>query len=422
MIKVLFLSSDSAKVAKYVNELDKGYAVRADVAGNAGEFGRFVAQGGYDLCVVEYSGRYDQNLNDFVNDLLHKLPSSPRQVPLILLVQEVSREITAELMLRGVADCVAIDSLGHLPVAARRALNEKALRDERDRVERELRRTEAHYRALAGNLNYGICRCSPEGNFVDVNQALVAMLGYSSKDELLAADLTAIAGDSSRRAQLLKNLAARDAGEPAEEEWVRKGGVILKVRVSAREVHGELGQLEGYEVIAEDVTKQRELEERLRRQAASDPLTGLSNYRHLIDALDMELKRSNRTKREFSLLMFDMDGLKQINDHHGHLVGSQALCRVADALTISCRDIDTAARYGGDEFALLLPETDALAAHAAARRICANIAEDGNGPPLSVSVGVSVYPEDGETVDSILNAADAAMYKMKRQRCAEPGN
>jgi diguanylate cyclase (GGDEF)-like protein len=174
-----------------------------------------------------------------------------------------------------------------------------------------------------------------------------------------------------------------------------------------------------YEVIVEDITKQRELEDHLRRLAASDPLTGLANYRHLIDALDMEIRRSNRTGREFSLLLFDMDGLKQLNDRFGHMTGSQALCRTADALTLFCRDIDTAARFGGDEFALLLPETGREAAHSVARRISTSIAEDGNGPRISVSVGIGVYPVDGDNVESLVSAADAAMYAMKRQRKTE---
>ena len=81
-----------------------------------------------------------------------------------------------------------------------------------------------------------------------------------------------------------------------------------------------------------------------------------------------------------------------------------------------CRDIDTAARFGGDEFALLLPETGLEAAHSVARRIGSSISEDTNGPSIAVSVGVSVYPLHGENVEAIISAADTAMYAMKRQR------
>ncbi|PYU44056.1 MAG: hypothetical protein DMG54_10560, partial [Acidobacteria bacterium] len=170
-----------------------------------------------------------------------------------------------------------------------------------------------------------------------------------------------------------------------------------------------------YEVITEDVTKQRQLEDHLRQQATRDPLTGLANYRHLVEVLDMEIKRSARTGREFALLLFDLDGLKQINDRYGHLTGSHAICRVADGLSF-CRDIDTAARYGGDEFAVVLPETGTEAANQVAQRICESIANDGVGPVLSVSVGVAVYPHDGERIEALLRKADVAMYAMKAKK------
>jgi diguanylate cyclase (GGDEF)-like protein len=203
--------------------------------------------------------------------------------------------------------------------------------------------------------------------------------------------------------------------DPLEIEWKRKDGTILKVRLNGYEVMGEQGELDAYEVITEDVTNQRQLEDHLRQQAACDPLTGLVNYRHLAEVLDMEIKRSERTGREFALLLFDLDGLKQINDRYGHLTGSHAICRVADVLSF-CRDIDTAARYGGDEFAVVLPETGAEAASQVAQRICDSIANDGMGPLLSVSVGVAVYPHDGERIEVLLRKADVAMYAMKAKK------
>jgi diguanylate cyclase (GGDEF)-like protein len=89
---------------------------------------------------------------------------------------------------------------------------------------------------------------------------------------------------------------------------------------------------------------------------------------------------------------------------------------VADVLSFCCRDIDTAARFGGDEFALVLPETNAEAAHLVARRIRESVANDGKGPKLSISVGVAIYPQNGERIESLLSAADSTMYSMKRQR------
>jgi len=116
------------------------------------------------------------------------------------------------------------------------------------------------------------------------------------------------------------------------------------------------------------------------------------------------------------LLFFDMDGLKRINDRYGHMIGGQALCRLADVLSSCCRGIDTPARFGGDEFAVVLPETNAEEASRVARRICERIANDGNEPKLSVSVGIAVYPQDGDTIEKLLREADSALYSMKQQR------
>jgi len=153
--------------------------------------------------------------------------------------------------------------------------------------------------------------------------------------------------------------------------------------------------------------------EHVRRLAASDPLTGLANYRRLIDRLAGEIERTKRTGRPFSLLLFDLDGLKHINDEYGHAVGSRAICRVAQAMQLNSRAIDTAARYGGDEFALVLPETGKEAAREVARRVSEAIARDEELPRLTASAGVAVYPEEGDSVLSILASADHALYLAK---------
>jgi diguanylate cyclase (GGDEF)-like protein len=156
--------------------------------------------------------------------------------------------------------------------------------------------------------------------------------------------------------------------------------------------------------------------EQVSHLAVSDPLTGLANYRRLLDVLEAETERTNRNGRPFAVLLLDLDGLKKINDTYGHLVGSHALNRLAHILRIHCRAIDTAARYGGDEFALVLPETLQDEAERVANRIRAVMASDPEHPRLSASIGISIYNGHGERIEKLLSDADAQLYFEKSRR------
>jgi len=167
--------------------------------------------------------------------------------------------------------------------------------------------------------------------------------------------------------------------------------------------------------LAAETTEHKRAEKHVRQLAVTDPLTGLANYRRLLSALDVEIKRYGRTGRSFAILLLDLDDLKKINDNHGHVVGSRALCRLGEILRAHCREVDTPARYGGDEFAVVLPETTAIGAEQIAARIRERVAKGEEMPPISVSVGTAVFPEDGKTIETLLSRADRSLYDMKRQ-------
>jgi diguanylate cyclase (GGDEF)-like protein len=173
-------------------------------------------------------------------------------------------------------------------------------------------------------------------------------------------------------------------------------------------------------VLSALVAEYRQVETQLSHQAITDPLTGLWNYRKFIDVLDGEIKRAERTERPFAMLFLDVDNLKIINDRLGHIAGNKALCRVANALRGSCRSIDTVARFGGDEFAMILPEAEEKAAHIVADRIANRLVHDHDGPRITVSVGIAVYPTDGDRKESLVSAADRILYKAKNRRHADP--
>ncbi|HEV2196842.1 MAG TPA: GGDEF domain-containing protein [Candidatus Acidoferrum sp.] len=153
----------------------------------------------------------------------------------------------------------------------------------------------------------------------------------------------------------------------------------------------------------------------IQRSAVTDPVTGLANYRHFIDALEIEIQRSGRTGRPFALLLFDLDRLKELNDQFGHQVGTHALRRAADVIRFHSRAIDTAARHGGDEFALVLPETTEQGAQEVLSRICDRVTNDVSQPTISLSGDFAIYPRDADTAETLMDAGDRALYRMKEQ-------
>jgi diguanylate cyclase (GGDEF)-like protein/PAS domain S-box-containing protein len=248
-----------------------------------------------------------------------------------------------------------------------------------------------------------ICR----GKFLSyVNRAAEVITGYT-REELASMDFCDLVHPDSRG--LITNGAAsryeiRILTKDHEERW-------LDITATAVDFDGACGRL----VSAFDFTEHKRVEERAQLLAVTDPLTGLGNYRCLLQVLDAEVRRFDRTGRPFSVLLVDLDELKKVNDRYGHMVGSRALCRLGNVLRVHCRTIDTAARYGGDEFALVLPETNAAAAGIVACRIRERLVAEKEQPTLSVSIGAADYPEGGQTIEDLLRTADRELYGIKNE-------
>lgn len=165
-----------------------------------------------------------------------------------------------------------------------------------------------------------------------------------------------------------------------------------------------------------DITERKRDEEQYRYQATHDALTSLANYREFLDALEREVPRAERAHHSFALMLLDVDDLKRINDRWGHLSGNRALKRLADVLKEHCRATDVAARYGGDEFAVLLIDADPGMAQQITRRVQNALDKDREEPRVRVSVGISVYPDNGRSARELLQAADEQLYKHKKGR------
>ncbi len=191
---------------------------------------------------------------------------------------------------------------------------------------------------------------------------------------------------------------------------------------------GELGYLtevfnnmvthlrDGRQALAEINATLQKKNDDLGRLSVTDALTGLYNRRYLMETLANEARRSRRLKHTFTVLMSDVDNFKQFNDTHGHLKGDEALRRVAKVLQDCSRDVDCVARFGGEEFMIILPETPTKGAVEVAERIRARLAEEQvAGGRLTLSIGVAEFPASGEGDEALIAAADAALYQAKRE-------
>jgi diguanylate cyclase (GGDEF)-like protein len=156
------------------------------------------------------------------------------------------------------------------------------------------------------------------------------------------------------------------------------------------------------------------LVEQLQKVASTDALTDVANRRTFEETLRREVGRSTRTREPVTLLMIDIDHFKVLNDTFGHPEGDRVLRSVAGALASECREFDVVARYGGEEFAVVAPACGPDDARVLAERLRAAIAGLDDGPSVTASVGVAIFPEGADDEAALLRSADRALYRAKR--------
>jgi len=244
---------------------------------------------------------------------------------------------------------------------------------------------------------------------IPLSQALGRVGRLRSATGLLIAALLAVVG---LLAYVLGLIIARPLGRlTTAAAKIAAGDLLVELPVGGI---GELGYLTRVFNTLVARLRERESQAELERLSVTDALTGLYNRRHLMGTLATEVQRSRRLRRPFSVLLADVDHFKQYNDTNGHPAGDAALARIADILRKTTRGVDCVARYGGEEFFVMLLETTVGTAAIVAERIRARVAiEEFAGGRITISIGVAECPSHGDTPESLIESADAALYEAK---------
>lgn len=277
--------------------------------------------------------------------------------------------------------------------------------DELKKKEKALAESEERYRRLFDNSRDGIYLSTLEGKYLDANPALVKMLGYASKRELVSKDIS-----SEIYIEKKKRPSPEQRDKPFEARFRKKDGKPIWVEISSRAIY-KGGKPAYYQGIVRDISERKRYERQLRYKSFHDSLTSLYNRAYF----EEELKRLNNNRQlPLSIIIGDVNCLKLVNDAFGHQKGDRLLQEAANIIKKSCRKGDIIARWGGDEFAVLLPKTSETAADEAAKRIRENA--EGSSIlqiPISLSLGRETKVKEGEKIQVVIRKAEDKMYRQK---------
>lgn len=265
----------------------------------------------------------------------------------------------------------------------------------------------------------GITITDPDGTIVAVNDAFVAITGYPRQEAIGRNPriLKSEHHDEGFYRNMWESLTT--SGSWSGEIWNRnKAGEAYPEWLSIGAIRDEEGVVTHYVAVFHDISDSKRREERIRHQAMHDPLTGLPNRSLLLDRLAVAIQRSRRGNDALSVLFFDLDNFKQVNDSLGHAAGDELLRQVAGRVSALVRGEDTVARLGGDEFVVVLGDTgDADQARVVAGRIVESLSAPfhlrGQVVYVSASIGISRFPDDGSRAEELIQLADSAMYRSK---------
>jgi diguanylate cyclase (GGDEF)-like protein/PAS domain S-box-containing protein len=288
----------------------------------------------------------------------------------------------------------------------------------------ELKQAEADLRIAATvfEAQEGMLITDANQIILNVNQAFSLITGYSAAEVIGKTPQLLSSGQHNKAFYSALWASINDTGSWQGEIWNRrKNGEIYPEWLTITAVKGNQGKVTNYVATLTDITERKTTEERINRLAFYDPLTQLPNRRLLQERLKHSIDLSHRTDTQIAVLMLDLDKFKTVNDTLGHVAGDELLQQVAERIKSRLREEDTVARLGGDEFMVLIENVEHY-------EYVSNIADDiiytlgqvfiirkSHHVYISVSIGISLYPQHGDNVDTLMNNADAALYHIKNQ-------
>lgn len=291
-------------------------------------------------------------------------------------------------------------------------------RQQREAIRQEL---EARFRSTFNAAAIGMAVISTEGLFIQVNASLCRIIGYSENalQHLSIKDLSHPADWQTDLTMVAELLAGTRDSYQAEKRYLHQHGQPIWILQAVSAVRDDSGTVLYFIAQIQDISERKRLVEQLERQAHLDYLTGIANRRFFMENAERELARAQRYQSLLSVFMLDIDHFKVINDRHGHAVGDKVLQKLSWIFSEALRENDLPGRLGGEEFAVLLPETDYDKSQEVAERLRNLIAAtcvtlESVTLHFTVSIGIATLESPADSIDALLNRADKALYRAKQ--------
>lgn len=418
--KNILLVEDSRLSSKIISTslIENGYKVEVVDTGEAAV--KKVCSGSpSDLIImdIELAGR--MNGIDAARKILESI-----DIPIVFLTGNASKDIFQKLtnvhaygfVLKGTDKFSLLSTIEMAFTLHEEKKQTKVYNDELKKAQEELKASRKEYFELAENAPVGILKCDNNGNIIFVNQSALEILGSPSAEETKKINIFTFPPlVDCGLSQQLKNCIMNNVHGIYEMNYKSNWGKKAYIRLHIKPFTGR-HQTNGAQLIIDDITEEKLLEEELRILSSTDPLTSVYNRRYFIRKLEEEFDRvKKRNGGMFSVALLDIDHFKLINDRFGHHAGDSVLIKLTQTIKKRIRKIDCLARWGGEEFIILFPRTKLDEAELLIEELRNSISkmDTSIANRITVSIGVVEYRAD-ETVDSIIQRADNLMYEAKK--------